>query len=73
VGGWEAALGTHDLAGKTAVILPDLGTARVRSEVADVVTAAAETLAVPPVSRLVDVRSPPCRPCGAVGHGRPAQ
>ena len=39
VGGWEAALGSHDLAGKTVVIVPDLGTARVRDEVAEVVAA----------------------------------
>src|SRR6202034_206813 len=45
VGGWEAALGGHDLTGKTVAILPDLGTARVRAEVADVVVAAGEHLA----------------------------
>ena len=36
VGGWEAALGSFDLSGMTVAILPDLGTARVRTEVADV-------------------------------------
>ena len=41
VGGWEAALGTSDLAGRTVAIIPDLGTARVRTEVADVVAQAA--------------------------------
>jgi aspartyl-tRNA(Asn)/glutamyl-tRNA(Gln) amidotransferase subunit A len=46
VAGWEAGLGTHDLAGKTVLILPDLGIARVRHEVAEVVAAAAEQLAV---------------------------
>jgi len=45
VGGWEAGLGSHDLAGMTVAILPDLGTARVRTEVADQVTAVAEHLA----------------------------
>ena len=35
VGGWEVGLGTHDLAGKRVAILPDLGIARVRAEVAD--------------------------------------
>jgi Asp-tRNA(Asn)/Glu-tRNA(Gln) amidotransferase A subunit family amidase len=53
VGGWEAALGRHDLAGMTVAILPDLGTARVRSEVADLVTAAAEHLAEAAGLRLV--------------------
>jgi Asp-tRNA(Asn)/Glu-tRNA(Gln) amidotransferase A subunit family amidase len=63
VGGWEAALGTHDLAGKTAVIIPDLATARVRSEVADVVAGAAETLAQAAGLKLVDVSPdfPPLR------------
>jgi aspartyl-tRNA(Asn)/glutamyl-tRNA(Gln) amidotransferase subunit A len=56
VGGWEAGLGTHDLAGKTAVILPDLGTARVRTEVADVVDGAAQALARAAGLRLVDLR-----------------
>jgi aspartyl-tRNA(Asn)/glutamyl-tRNA(Gln) amidotransferase subunit A len=63
VGGWEAALGTHDLAGKTAVIVPDLGTARVRAEVADVVVGAAETLAMAAGLKIVDLRPelPPLR------------
>jgi aspartyl-tRNA(Asn)/glutamyl-tRNA(Gln) amidotransferase subunit A len=63
VGGWEAALGTHDLAGKTAVILPDLGTARVRSEVAELVASAAGRLAVAARLKIVEVRStlPPLR------------
>jgi Asp-tRNA(Asn)/Glu-tRNA(Gln) amidotransferase A subunit family amidase len=56
VGGWEAGLGSHDLAGKTAVILPDLGTARVRTEVADVVEGAAQALARAAGLRLVDLR-----------------
>ncbi len=56
VGGWEAALGTHDLAGMTAVIVPDLGTARVRAEVADVVAGAAQTLASAVGLKIVDLR-----------------
>ena len=55
VGGWEAGLGSHDLSGMTAVIVADLGTARVRSEVADVVTEAAEHLAKSAGLRVVDV------------------
>jgi len=56
-------LGTHDLAGKTAVIVPDLGTARVRAEVADVVVGAAETLAMAAGLKIVDLRPelPPLR------------
>jgi aspartyl-tRNA(Asn)/glutamyl-tRNA(Gln) amidotransferase subunit A len=45
VGGWESALGSHDLEGRTVLILPDLGVAQVRAEVADVVSSAAERLA----------------------------
>ena len=45
VGRWEEGLGTHDLAGRTVAIVPDLGTARVRSEVADLVAEFAEKLA----------------------------
>ncbi len=45
VGGWEVGLGTHDLAGMTVAVVPHLGIARVRDEVADQVTTAAETLA----------------------------
>ncbi len=55
VGGWEAALGTSDLAGKKVAIIPDLGTARVRSEVADVVVETAELLARSAGLRIVDV------------------
>jgi len=55
VGGWEAGLGTHDLSGKTVAILPELGTARVRSEVADVVVAAAERLAAAAGLKMVEV------------------
>lgn len=45
VGGWESSLGAVDLAGRTVAIVPDLGVARVRAEVADVVAGAAEALA----------------------------
>ena len=45
VEGWEAELGSHDLAGLTAVILVDLGIAQVRDEVATLVAASAEELA----------------------------
>jgi len=63
VGGWEAALGTHDLAGKTVAIVPDLGTARVRSEVAEMVASAAERLAAAAGLKIVDVTPvlPPLR------------
>jgi aspartyl-tRNA(Asn)/glutamyl-tRNA(Gln) amidotransferase subunit A len=63
VGGWEAGLGTHDLAGKTVLILPDLGTARVRAEVADVVRAAAERLSAAVGLRVVEFEPalPPLR------------
>jgi Asp-tRNA(Asn)/Glu-tRNA(Gln) amidotransferase A subunit family amidase len=63
VGGWEAGLGAQDLAGKTVLILPDLGTARVRSEVAEVVQSAAERLAGAAGLKVVDVTPhlPPLR------------
>jgi aspartyl-tRNA(Asn)/glutamyl-tRNA(Gln) amidotransferase subunit A len=63
VGGWEAALGTHDLAGKTVAILPDLGTARVRDEVAGLVSATAVQLAKLAGLRVVEVTPdlPPLR------------
>jgi Asp-tRNA(Asn)/Glu-tRNA(Gln) amidotransferase A subunit family amidase len=55
VGGWEGGLGTFDLAGRTVAILPDLGTARVRSEVSDVVVDAARQIARSAGLRVVDV------------------
>jgi Asp-tRNA(Asn)/Glu-tRNA(Gln) amidotransferase A subunit family amidase len=63
VGGWEAALGTYDLSGKTAAIVVDLGIAQVRDEVAEVVAAAAERLAAAANLRLVTVAPtlPPLR------------
>jgi aspartyl-tRNA(Asn)/glutamyl-tRNA(Gln) amidotransferase subunit A len=45
VGGWESGLGGHDLAGLTVAILPELGIARVRGLVTQVVSTAAEQLA----------------------------
>ena len=72
VGGWEAGLGGYDLSGMTAAILVDLGIARVRDEVAEVVAARA---------RESDAAGPaPCRhgdggaasPPGCLGHGQPA-
>lgn len=63
VEGWEAALGTLDLAGRTVAILPELGTAQVRTEVADVVVAAAERTAKAAGLRVVEVdpHLPPLR------------
>jgi len=55
VGGWEAALGSHDLAGKTVAILPDLGAARVRDEVAELVAGVGEELARTAGLKIVDV------------------
>jgi aspartyl-tRNA(Asn)/glutamyl-tRNA(Gln) amidotransferase subunit A len=61
--GWEAELGTQDVAGRTVAILPDLGTARVRSEVADVVMAFGEKLARAAGLKIVNVTPslPPLR------------
>jgi aspartyl-tRNA(Asn)/glutamyl-tRNA(Gln) amidotransferase subunit A len=55
VNGWEAGLGSHDLVGKTVVICPDVGIARVRDEVCDVVVAFAEQLAKEAGLRVVAV------------------
>ena len=54
-GHWEPELGRHDIAGRTVAIIADLGTARVRSEVADLVTAFAEKLARAARLKIVDV------------------
>ena len=54
VDGWERDLGTHDLAGKRAVIAPALGSAVVLPEVAELVTAAGQQLAADAGLRLVD-------------------
>ena len=55
VGGWEAALGTHDLEGRTAAVVIDLASATVRDEVAGVVARVAEQLAAAARLRLVAV------------------
>ncbi|HKH87455.1 MAG TPA: amidase family protein, partial [Acidimicrobiales bacterium] len=55
VSGWEAALGSFDLAGMTVAILPDLGYARVRAEVAELVAGRAEQLAVAAGLKIVEV------------------
>jgi Asp-tRNA(Asn)/Glu-tRNA(Gln) amidotransferase A subunit family amidase len=62
-GGWEVELGTHDIVGRTVAIVSDLGTARVRSEVADLVAAFAEKLAKAAGLRVVAVTPtlPPLR------------
>jgi aspartyl-tRNA(Asn)/glutamyl-tRNA(Gln) amidotransferase subunit A len=62
-GAWEVALGSHDLAGRTVAIVPDLGTARVRSEVADLVAEYAERLAKAAGLKIVTVTPtlPPLR------------
>jgi Asp-tRNA(Asn)/Glu-tRNA(Gln) amidotransferase A subunit family amidase len=63
VGGWEAGLGTFDLAGRTVAILPDLGIARVRAEVSDQIAGMGEDLARRAGLRMVDARPalPPLR------------
>jgi len=63
VGGWEAELGAHDVAGRTVAIVPDLGTARVRGEVADVVASTAQKLAKAAKLKVVTVTPslPPLR------------
>ncbi len=63
VGGWEAGLGSLDLAGMKVAILPDLGVARVRAEVTDLVTTSAEHLAGAAGLQVVDVTPtlPPLR------------
>ncbi len=55
VEGWERDLGSRELKGRRAVISPDLGTAVVRPEVAEIVTAAAETLAKDTGLELIDL------------------
>lgn len=55
VEGWEQRLGTHELAGKTAVISPALGSAMVRPEVAGLVVEAGEFLVKAAGLKLVEV------------------
>ena len=73
VGGWEAGLGSHDLSGMTAAIVVDLGIARVRSEVADLVAAEAERLARAAGLRIVTVTPalPPLRGAWAMANQPP--
>jgi aspartyl-tRNA(Asn)/glutamyl-tRNA(Gln) amidotransferase subunit A len=73
VGGWEAGLGTHDVAGMTAAVVADLGIAAVRDEVAAVVVAAAEELASAAGLRLVTVipALPPLRGAWAMANQPP--
>ncbi|MFZ0666594.1 MAG: amidase [Acidimicrobiales bacterium] len=63
VTGWEQALGTINLKGRTVAILPELGIARVRTEVAEVVQAAAERLAHAAGLKIIEVepKLPPLR------------
>ncbi len=55
VDGWEAGLDTHDLAGKTVAIAPDLGVAVVHPEVVELVEAGADALATDARLSVVDV------------------
>ena len=55
VDGWEAGLGTHELRGKRAAIVPDLGIAVVHPEVAEMVVMHGEALARDAGLELVDV------------------
>ena len=57
VEGFEAGLGGHDLAGRTVAICVDLGIARVRQEVADLVVQRADALAKAAGLRVVEVTS----------------
>jgi aspartyl-tRNA(Asn)/glutamyl-tRNA(Gln) amidotransferase subunit A len=55
VGGWETGLGSFDLAGMTVALIPDLGIARLRTDVADQVMAGATSLARSAGLRVVEV------------------
>ena len=55
VDGWERDLGTHDLAGKRAVIAPTLGSAIVNPAVEELVREAGEALAKDAGLQLVDI------------------
>src|SRR6266511_3343952 len=55
VDGWEAGLGKHELRGKRAAIVPDLGIAVVHPEVAEMVVTFCEALARDAGLELVDV------------------
>jgi aspartyl-tRNA(Asn)/glutamyl-tRNA(Gln) amidotransferase subunit A len=73
VDGWERDLGTYDLAGMTVTIVPDLGTAVVRDEVAALVHEAGEALAEAAGLHLVDepVQMPELGTEWAVGNLAP--
>ncbi len=62
-GGWEEGLGRLDLAGRTVAVVPDLGTARVRLEVADLVDRVGRSLADHAGLQMVEVAPalPPLR------------
>lgn len=53
--GWERSLGTNELRGRRAVVIPDLGGAIIRGEVADLVNEAGRALASDAGLELVDV------------------
>src|SRR5207302_4968230 len=53
--GWERGLGSHELRGRKAVIAPDLGSAIVRPEVAEMIVEHGERLAKDAGLELVDV------------------
>jgi Asp-tRNA(Asn)/Glu-tRNA(Gln) amidotransferase A subunit family amidase len=53
-GPWESRLGTYDVAGRRVAIMPDLGRAIVRPEVADAVRTAARSLATDAGLTVVD-------------------
>jgi Asp-tRNA(Asn)/Glu-tRNA(Gln) amidotransferase A subunit family amidase len=55
VDGWEAGLGTHRLAGRTVAVVPDLGNAIVRPEVAAQVEESARALADAAGLEVVDI------------------
>lgn len=63
VGGWEAALGSRELADLRVAIVPDLGTAQVRTEVADIVAERGAELARAAGLQVVEVEAhlPPLR------------
>ncbi len=71
--GWERNLGSHDLAGLRVAIVPDLGVATVRDEVAAVVVEAGEALARAAGLQIVDtpVRLPALDTDWAVGNLAP--
>ncbi len=71
--GWERDLGTHDLSGLRVAIVPDLGSAVVRDEVAALVIEAGEALAAAAGLRIVEepVKLPELGTEWAVGNLAP--